>query len=397
MKKILPILLVVAALSLAVWFGAPRVLAAQSTPTPQPTLAPVKSSNAIIAQASVIPVRDTTLTFASSGVISEVLVKEGESVQTGQVLARLAGAQTLQAALSGAELELLTAQQDLNTLQQKASLMSAQAQVDLVQAQKNFDDVQRRRNYLNYDRGSETQVAAAQAAYLLAKNEVDQYQSVYNHTKGDPTNVPAKALALSNLSAAQTRSDKALANLNWFLGKPSTKDISEADANLAVAKARLDEAQAQYDRVKNGPDTQQMALIQARLKNAQDKVAAAKAGLSSLELEAPFAGTVSSVKMEVGAFAQPGIEAARLADISNWLVKTTDLTELNVTRLKPGMSATIKFDALPGVQLNGQVDHIEMYGENYQSDIVYGVVLKLDQPDPRLHWNMSAIVTFANQ
>lgn len=396
MKKFFVIVLVIIALSAAVWFAAPKVFAAQTTPTVQPTLAAVKSSNLIISQASVIPVQDTSLTFTASGVVSEVLIKEGQSVQTGQVLARLTGAQALQAALSGAELEALTAQQDLNSLRQNADLQRAQAQLGLIQAKKALDDAQKHRNYLNYDRGSEDQVAAAQAAYLLAKNDVDTYQSTYNHTPGDATTDPSKALALSNLSAAKTRRDKALENLNWFLGSPSAKDISEADANLAVAQAKYVQAQFEYDRMKGGPDYQQMSLMQARIQNANDKVEAANANLASVELKAPFAGTVSSVKLTAGAFAQPGVEVAKLADTSGWLVKTSDLTELNVTRIQPGMAATVKLDALPGVTLNGHVESIENFGENHQSDIVYAVVLKLDQPDPRLHWNMNAIVTFAN-
>ena len=39
---------------------------------------------------------------------------------------------------------------------------------------------------------------------------------------------------------------------------------------------------------------------------------------------------------------------------------------------------------------------IEQFGQSYQGDIVYAVVLKLNQPDPRLRWNMTATVTFGN-
>jgi hypothetical protein len=93
-------------------------------------------------------------------------------------------------------------------------------------------------------------------------------------------------------------------------------------------------------------------------------------------------------------FVQPGIEVAKLADTSSWLVKTTDLTELNVVKIQPGMSATVILDALPEVKMAGEVQTIEKFGENHLGDIVYAVTLKLNQPDPRLRWNMTAIVTF---
>jgi multidrug resistance efflux pump len=95
-------------------------------------------------------------------------------------------------------------------------------------------------------------------------------------------------------------------------------------------------------------------------------------------------------------FVQPGMEMAKLADSSSWLVKTTDLTELNVVRIQPGMDATVTLDALPDVQMAAQVQTIDKFGQSYQGDIVYAVILKLDKPDPRLRWNMTATVTFGS-
>jgi hypothetical protein len=60
------------------------------------------------------------------------------------------------------------------------------------------------------------------------------------------------------------------------------------------------------------------------------------------------------------------------------------------------MQATVTLDAIPGMQMAAQVQSIEKFGESYQGDIVYAVVLKLNQSDPRLRWNMTANVTFGN-
>jgi len=73
-------------------------------------------------------------------------------------------------------------------------------------------------------------VASARAEYLLAQNQVDFYQSLYDHTPGDPEKDSKKAVALTNLQAAKTRRDKTLENLNWFQGTPSQQDLNEADA-----------------------------------------------------------------------------------------------------------------------------------------------------------------------
>jgi HlyD family secretion protein len=397
MKKALIIIVAVAAVALLVYFGAPGILAAQSSPTGLPTLAPVKSSGAIIAESSVIPARDTVLSFAASGMVGEVLVKEGDAVQAGQVLARLSGTQALQADLSGAELEMLTAQQDLDNLNQNAALQRSQAQQDLADAQKALQDAKNDRFAKNLARVSQATIDAAQADLVIAKDSLKKAQESYDHFINRSETDIMRAQSLDQLAAAQQRVEKAQYQLQWLIGRPDSIEIAQADAKIAVAQAKLDDVQNRFDLLKDGPDPQQAALIAARLKNAQDKAASAKASLADLELKAPFGGTVSSLNLKAGAFVQPGIEVAKLADTSSWLVKTKDLTELNVARIQPGMKATVKLDALPDTPMTAQVQYIEDYGQTWQSDIVYAVVLKLDSPDPRLHWNMNATVTFAEK
>jgi HlyD family secretion protein len=230
---------------------------------------------------------------------------------------------------------------------------------------------------------------------VIAKDSLKHAQETYDRFANRAETDIMRAQALDQLAAAQTRVEKAQYQLQWLIGRPDTIEVAQADAKIAVAQATLDDAQRLLDLLKGGPDAQQAALIAARLQNAQDKAAAAKASLADLELKAPFAGTVNSLNLKAGAFVQPGTEVAKLADTSTWLVKTKDLTELNVVHIKPGMKATVKLDALPDTQMTAEVEYIENYGQSWQSDIVYAVVLKLDAPDPRLHWNMNATVTFA--
>jgi HlyD family secretion protein len=397
MKKALIFIGVIAVIAVAVWLGMPGIMAVQSAPTAQPTLAPVKSTGAIVAEASVIPVQDTTLSFAASGVVGEVLVKEGQVVQAGQALARLNGTQSLQATLSGSELEILTAQQDLDSLKQGAALKRAQAQQAVADAQKALQDATNDRYAKNLARVSQATIDAAQADLIIDKDLLKTAQENYDKFVNRPETDLMRAQAFNMLAGAQQKVDQAQYQLNWLIGRPDTIEVAQADAKIVLAQARLADAQHQFDLLKDGPDPQQVALIAARLKNAQDKAAAAKASLANLELTAPFSGTVTSLNLKAGAFVQPGVEVAKLADFSTWLIKTKDLTELNVVQITPGMKATVKLDAIPETQLSGQVAYIEGYGQNRQSDIVYAVVLKLDAPDPRLHWNMSATVTFATK
>ena len=84
----------------------------------------------------------------------------------------------------------------------------------------------------------------------------------------------------------------------------------------------------------------------------------------------------------------------QLADLAHWHVETTDLTELNVVRVKEGDRATITFDALPGETFDGVVEGINTIGENYRGDISYTAIVRPERTDPRLRWNMTAAVEF---
>jgi len=97
--------------------------------------------------------------------------------------------------------------------------------------------------------------------------------------------------------------------------------------------------------------------------------------------------------MDVGALAGPTGPAIILADLSSWRVETEDLTELEVVKLSAGQAVTVTFDALPDVSLPGTITQIKPMGSNRQGDIVYTVVVALQKEEPRLRWNMTAVMT----
>lgn len=108
---------------------------------------------------------------------------------------------------------------------------------------------------------------------------------------------------------------------------------------------------------------------------------------------APIAGSVAELNLTVGELAGPGAPAIILADMRTWKIETDDLSELDVVRLREGDAATLTFDALPDLRLPGTISRIKPIGTNRQGESVYTVVVAPDQFDPRLRWNMTAIVT----
>jgi HlyD family secretion protein len=121
---------------------------------------------------------------------------------------------------------------------------------------------------------------------------------------------------------------------------------------------------------------------------------AAQAGLAAFSVVAPFEGVVADLNARLGGSINAGEPAVTVADFSQWLVQTTDLTEIDVVHLQEGQPVTVSLDAIPDVQLAGEILSIgQTYSEN-QGDIVYEVTVLLTETHPNMRWGMTAAVNF---
>jgi multidrug resistance efflux pump len=190
-----------------------------------------------------------------------------------------------------------------------------------------------------------------------------------------------------NLKKAQDN----LANVQ----NPKSTDVALAQADVDLAQAQLSDAQTRMAKLRVGPDPDLLAAAQARLATAQAALAAAQAALANTELRAPIAGAVADVTLKAGEQIGPGQGMVTLASLDQWVVKTDNLTEMEVVQVKQGRPAAVAFDALPGAVLSGTVTSIAQVYQESRGDIIYAVTLKLGPGDARMRWGMTAKVTFA--
>jgi len=131
---------------------------------------------------------------------------------------------------------------------------------------------------------------------------------------------------------------------------------------------------------------------------ARAALAAAQAAVDELALVAPFAGTVASLDAAVGEAAVPGTPVVRLAELSAWRFRTTDLDETAVTRVRVGAPAVASLDGLPDVPIAARVVSIAAFGELVAGDVRYEVVLEpVGEVPEGLRWNMTASVTIQTE
>lgn len=368
--------------------------AADETPADQVPV--VVDAARVIAEGRLVPGESVVLSFKTGGVVAQLQAAEGEAVQAGQVLARLANAEQAQAAVSAAQLELLGARQALDAVHEQAGVMAAQAQVELADAREALRkarytwDVQQQGN-----RASASTINGAEARLLLAKDALDKAKEAYDHLSGRDEDDLRRALALTALAGAQRDYDNALRDVNWYNGRPTEIQQAMLDADVAMAEARLQQAQQAWENRQNGPDPDEVALAEARLANALAQLMAAETALDDLYLRAPMAGTIAHVAVKQGELTAAGQVAIVLADYARWIVETDNLTEFELPGVVEGQAATITFDALPGLEIPGSVTAISPYFEIKRGDVTYTVEVELGASDPGLRWGLTSVVTFS--
>jgi RND family efflux transporter MFP subunit len=169
-------------------------------------------------------------------------------------------------------------------------------------------------------------------------------------------------------------------------------DVTHAQAAVAIAQLAVDQLPADATQDQIDAAQAQLELAQAGEQQANAALTEAQTALKQTEVRAPFAGTVASVDIKPGEQAVAGQPVVTIADVSSWLVETTDLSELEVVRIAVGDSATITFGALPNVTLAGTVTSIQLRGTSDQGGVLFAVLVQPDSFPPELRWNMSATV-----
>ena len=167
----------------------------------------------------------------------------------------------------------------------------------------------------------------------------------------------AAATAAATLEATQKR-----------LGQ-AEKEAQQAEAALtsrilavSQAKQRINEARAALGRVES--QRRQVSVKEAEiersvaaLSQAQADLAFAELQLEQAEVRAPADGVVSKKSVEVGQVVQMGQPLLALVPLQDvWVV--ANFKETQLSRVRPGMPATVEIDTFPGQVFHGTVDSL---------------------------------------
>jgi HlyD family secretion protein len=293
---------------------------------------------------TLIASQSVDLSFSVSGAVTEVDVKVGDHVTSGQLLAKMGNSESLQASEAATEVTYLTAEQALTTLQQNASLSLAQAYQDWETAKQTYAT----------DLDTQQHTTIQRCSKEVNTSNTVTLASAYNKLQHETAWEPGSA----DWITARNDYDTALANYNYCMGYTADEKINAASA-LEVARVTLQQAETKYNTLKasSGVDPSALALAEATAKAAETKLAQAKQNLDGTVLTAPMDGVVIYLAASVGTIFDT-TKFITIADLSHPTVQVSlDATDLN--KLASGYQANVAFDALPDQVFTGQVIQVQ--------------------------------------
>ena len=410
---------------------------ATPTPVPTPAATPLPPIGVAIggkvatASGEIAPALKAELSFPAAGRIQSIAVETGDAVDAGAVLAvqehaaAAANVTAAQAALFQAQArlaelragprlqEIAIAQAQLEAAEARLAQLTMGARPEEIAAANSALSAAQTAYQQLFRGPGESERIAALAELSDAEAALRQAQTAYDRVSwrnGSASLPESQALqeATNRLEAVQARYDALYA-------KPDAAVIAEAQARVQQAKAALERllapgsehqvaeaaatvrsAQAALDLLTAGARDETIASAGAAVTEAEAALRRAEAALDATELAAPFAGTVTARFASAGETVQAGEIVLALADLSTLRAETTDLSERDVARLFEGQPATVLVKPL-GAEVPGRVQRIAPQANVVGGDVVYTVVVTLDEQPPGLRWGMSVEVDFLEE
>ncbi len=261
--------------------------------------------------------------------VDQLLVKEGDQVKAGQVIAILDSRDRLQTALAEAQTSVKAAQAKLAITQagaKRGEVVAQQSEIDRLAAQRQGD------------------VAAQQATVdrlgselSNAQTEYRRYQSLFQAGAVSASETDSKRLTLETAQKSLQEAQVVLARIQ----STRSPELNQAKANLERIK-EVRPVDVEADRVE--------------VERAIAAVNQAKAALDQAYVRSPVNGKILDIHTRAGEVV--GEQGIVEIGQTQQMYAVAEVYESDIQNVRPGQRVRVESDSIPG-QLRGKVDWID--------------------------------------
>ncbi|MFH1192820.1 MAG: efflux RND transporter periplasmic adaptor subunit [Candidatus Jorgensenbacteria bacterium] len=250
---------------------------------------------------------------------------------------------------------------------------------------------------------------SANAAYGAARTAYDVNFADYKATNRLSSDAAVRTLIGETYDTTKLIADavKSASNLIQYYKDQLTAANAKTNATADTYLSQLNTFTSQTNSLlssllstKTAIQTNEEALVNVGFDVSDQKIAVAKAeralkdaqtNLAYCNVRAPFAGVVAKVSVKKGDAASAGTAVATL--ITKQRTAEITLNEVDAAKVAVGQKATITFDAVENLSISGEVSDVDTLGTVSQGVVNYAVQITFDTQDARVKPGMSVSVS----
>ncbi|HWR29289.1 MAG TPA: efflux RND transporter periplasmic adaptor subunit [Negativicutes bacterium] len=286
-----------------------------------------------------IEVTKTDITSKVSGYLAELTIKEGDSVKSNQMVAKI-DRPDLKAQL----------------LRDEAALSKAKAQLRDLEKGARSQELQE----------AAATMAGAQSQAVKAKTDFDRYSRLFRD------------------------------------GAISTQQLDASRSAHEVAANSLVAAQSRYSLLQAGNRPETIEAQRLEVDRSEAVLAGSRTQIADMTVTSPLSGRVLSKNYEVGEYINAGVSIATIGDLQDCWVKVYVSTE-QLGQIRLGQSVKVKIDAYPDKTFKGEIKEINQNAEytprqsitqRERANMVFAVKVKIANAEEIMKPGLPADVVF---
>ncbi|MBD2773456.1 efflux RND transporter periplasmic adaptor subunit [Iningainema tapete] len=346
----------------------------------------------VSANGTIKPIRSINVSPKNSGVLKKLLVKEGDTVKLGQILAYMDDS-NLRGQLTSAQGQLAQQEANLRKLiagNRPQDIASAQAQLDEAQATLQKAIAGNRPQDIGQ---AQARLNSAQATLRKAEDDFRRNQELYR----------SGAIALQVVNQKRADRDSAAAEVALAQQALSLQKAGSRTEDIEQVQAAVRQRQQALSLLKAGTRKEEIDAARAQVTSARGSLQTIQTQINDTILRAPFDGVVTQKFSDPGAFVTPTTSGSAVSSATSSSILSlasnnqvvANLAEVNIAKIKIGQNVSIKADAFPGKTFEGRVSEIAAQAVVDQNVTSFQVkVAIVNDPEKLLRSGMNVQVDF---